>query len=127
MSIPKRQLGTDGPKVSAIGFGCMSFAGFFGLLTMTPALKHLLPSRAAGIDFWDTANIYGMGRSERIVGRYLKETGAKVTLATKVGIVSGPPRSFSNEADYIRAELESSLEKLNRDKVELYYIHRREA
>jgi len=126
MSMPKRQLGTDGPMVSAIGFGCMSFAGFFGPADDDTSLETLAAVEAAGIDFWDTANIYGMGRSERIVGRYLKETQANVTLATKVGIVPGPPRGFSNEADYIRAELENSLEKLNRDKVELYYIHRRE-
>nr|WP_319249165.1 aldo/keto reductase [uncultured Celeribacter sp.] len=126
MPMPKRKLGLTGPEVSAIGFGCMSFAGFFGAADDDTSLETLAAVEAAGIDFWDTANIYGMGRSERIVGRYLKETGAKVTLATKVGIIPGPPRRFSNEADHIRSELESSLEKLNRDKVELYYIHRRQ-
>lgn len=125
MSMPKRKLGAHGPEVGAIGFGCMSFAGFFGAADDETSLETLAAVEAAGIDFWDTANIYGMGHSERIVGQYLKETGAKVTLATKVGIIPGPPRRFDNSEDYIRAELENSLEKLNRDKVELYYIHRR--
>jgi Predicted oxidoreductases (related to aryl-alcohol dehydrogenases) len=126
MSMPKRQLGANGPMVSAIGFGCMSFAGFFGAADDETSLETLAAVEAAGIDFWDTANLYGMGRSERIIGQYLKESSAQVTLATKVGIIPGPPRAFNNEEDYIRAELESSLEKLNRDKVELYYIHRRQ-
>lgn len=126
MSMPKRKLGANGPEVSALGFGCMSFAGFFGEANDETSLETLAAVETAGIDFWDTANIYGMGRSERIVGQYLKESGAEVTLATKVGIVPGPTRSFNNEADYIRAELEASLERLQRDKVELYYIHRRQ-
>ncbi|WP_460272511.1 aldo/keto reductase [Celeribacter sp. ULVN23_4] len=126
MSMPKRQLGANGPMVGAIGFGCMSFAGFFGETDDETSLETLAAVQAAGIDFWDTANLYGLGRSERIVGQYLKESGADVTLATKAGIVPGPPRSFNNEEDYIRSELESSLKKLNRDKVELYYIHRRQ-
>ncbi|MCV2882648.1 aldo/keto reductase [Actibacterium sp. XHP0104] len=123
----KRQLGANGPMVSQIGLGCMSFAGFFGRADDDVSMECMQAAVDAGIDFFDTANIYGMGRSEHIVGRFLRETGAQISLATKVGIVAGPPRSFSNQADYIRAELESSLERLNRDRVELYYIHRREA
>lgn len=126
MKMPQRQLGADGPMVSALGFGCMSFAGFFGPADDETSMETLAAVEAAGIDFWDTANIYGMGRSEKIVGAYLKQSGANVTLATKVGIVPGPTRSFDNSEDYIRAELEASLSRLNRDKVELYYIHRRE-
>ncbi|AJE48572.1 aldo/keto reductase [Celeribacter indicus] len=126
MTMPKRRLGAEGPTVSAIGFGSMSFGGFFGPADDDTSLETLAAVAAAGIDFWDTANIYGMGRAERIVGQYLKQTGARITLATKAGIIPGPPRHYSNDADYIRAELESSLQKLNRDKVELYYIHRRE-
>lgn len=126
MVMPTRRLGANGPEVSALGFGCMSFAGFFGPADDDTSLETLAAVEAAGITFWDTANIYGMGRSERIVGRYLKDTGAQVTLATKSGIIPGLPRRFCNEADYIRAELDASLERLNRDRVELFYIHRRE-
>ncbi|RPE67292.1 aryl-alcohol dehydrogenase-like predicted oxidoreductase [Pacificibacter maritimus] len=114
--------------VGAIGFGAMSFAGFFGPADDETSLKTLAAAEAAGIDFWDTANIYGMGRSESVIGRYFKEIGTSrpITLATKVGIVPGPPRTINNEAGYIRRELEASLTRLNRDHVELYYIHRRE-
>lgn len=127
MTLPRRKLGAHGPEVSAIGLGCMSFAGFFGPTDEDTSLACLDAAVAAGIDFWDTANIYGMGISETVIGKYLAAHKPDITLATKVGIIPGPPRRFSNAADYIRSELESSLEKLNRDRVELYYIHRREA
>lgn len=123
----KQQLGANGPMVSAIGLGCMSFAGFFGPTDEDTSLACLDAAVHAGIDFWDTSNIYGMGISERVIGTYLAAHRPQITLATKVGIVPGPPRRFDNSADHIRAELEASLTKLNRDRVELYYIHRREA
>ncbi|MBE3636675.1 aldo/keto reductase [Mangrovicoccus algicola] len=122
-----RKLGANGPEVGAIGLGCMSFAGFFGAADDEVSLACLDAAVEAGIDFWDTSNIYGMGRSERVIGRYLAERKPKVVLATKVGIVPGPPRRFDNAEDHIRAELEGSLTRLGRSKVELYYIHRREA
>lgn len=124
MTMPTRRIA--GRDVGAIGFGAMSLAGFFGETDEETSMAALAAAHDAGITFWDTANVYGMGRSERAVGRFLKETGKDVFLATKVGIVPGPPRSFDNSEDYIRAELDASLERLNRDKVDLYYIHRRE-
>lgn len=123
----KRQLGANGPDVGAIGLGCMSFAGFFGATDDEASFDCLDAAVAAGIDFWDTSNIYGMGLSERVIGDYLAAKNPSVVLATKVGIVPGPPRRFDNSADHIRAELEGSLKRLQRDRVELYYIHRREA
>ncbi|KGB81205.1 aldo/keto reductase [Rhodovulum sp. NI22] len=123
----KRRLGATGPEVSAIGLGCMSFAGFFGSTDEDASMDCMQAAVDAGIDFFDTANIYGMGRSENVVGRFLAESKARVTVATKVGIIPGPPRRFDNSADYIRSELEASLKRLGRDHVELYYIHRREA
>ena len=77
MTMPKRKLGTNGPEVGALGFGAMSFAGFFGPADDEVSLQTLAAAEAAGIDFWDTANIYGTGRSEAIIGRYFKEVGAK--------------------------------------------------
>ena len=124
MALPKRTVG--GREVSAIGFGAMSLAGAFGPTNDDEAWSVMEAAIAEGIDFWDTANIYGMGVSETRVGRFLNETGADVFLATKVGIIPGPPRRFDNSADYIRAELEGSLTRLGRDKVDLYYIHRRD-
>ncbi|PYC48125.1 aldo/keto reductase [Litorivita pollutaquae] len=126
MPLPKRQLGSHGPMVSSIGLGCMSFAGFFGATDDETSMECLAAADAAGIDFWDTSNLYGFGRSESVIGTYLKQTGAKVTVATKGGIVVKPERRFDNTEDHLRAELEKSLTRLNRDKVELYYIHRRD-
>lgn len=128
MTMPRRKLGANGPEVGALGFGAMSFAGFFGPADDEVSLQTLAAAQSAGIDFWDTANIYGMGRSESIIGQYFKEVAptASITLATKASIVPGPPRSINNEAGYIRGELEASLTRLNRDHVNLYYIHRRE-
>ncbi len=122
----QRQLGAGGPRVGAIGLGCMSFAGFFGDANDDDSFACMDAALAAGINFWDTANVYGMGRSERVIGEYLADRNAQVVLATKVGIDRGPPRGFNNDPGYIRAELEGSLKRLGRDKVELYYIHRRE-
>lgn len=112
--------------VGAIGLGCMSFAGFFGETDEQTSLDCLEAAIIAGINFWDTSNIYGMGRSENVIGRYIAEQNPQIVLATKVGIVPGPPRRFDNSADHIRSELEMSLKRLNRDFVDLYYIHRRE-
>ena len=122
----QRRLGADGPMVGAIGLGAMSFAGFFGETDEDTSFACMEAALKAGVDFWDTSNIYGMGRSERVIGRFLDEVGGKVVLATKVGIVPGPPRRFDNTEDHIRSELEGSLTRLKRDHVELYYIHRRD-
>lgn len=122
----QRQLGAQGPKVSAIGFGAMSFAGFFGSTDEETSIACLDAVVEAGINFWDTANVYGMGVSENIIGKYLAAKPTEVVLATKAGIVRGERRTFNNDADYLRAELEGSLKRLGRDKVELFYIHRRQ-
>ena len=122
----KRQLGAGGPMVSAIGLGCMSFAGFFGETDEATSLRCLDAAWDHGIDFLDTANIYGMGRSERVIGTWLATRKPKVVIATKAGIVSGPERRFDNSEAYLRAELDASMKRLGVAFVDLFYIHRRE-
>ncbi len=122
----KRRLGADGPLVSAIGLGCMSFGGIFGPTTEDESLACLDAAHDAGIDFLDTANIYGMGVSETVIGKWLRTRRHKVVLATKAGIVNGPPRRFDNTEAYLRAELEGSLKRLGVEQVDLFYIHRRQ-
>lgn len=124
--IPTRRLGADGPMVGAIGLGCMSFGGLFGPTDDDASLEVLDAALSAGIDFWDTANIYGMGVSETVIGRFLAAHNPRVFLATKVGIIPGVPNRFNNHRDYIRAELDASLTRLGRDRVDLYYLHRRD-
>lgn len=124
--IPKRKLGRCGRDVGAIGLGCMSFGGLFGPTDIDASLAVLDVAIAAGIDFWDTANIYGMGVSETVIGTYLSEHRPDVFLATKAGIIPGAPNRFNNHSDYIRAELDASLKRLGRDRVDLFYLHRRD-
>lgn len=122
----QRQLGTNGPMVSAIGFGAMSFGGIFGPTTEAESFACLDAMVEAGIDFIDTANIYGMGVSETVIGKWLADRRIDLTIATKAAFVNGPPRIIDNSEAHLRAELEQSLRRLGRDHVELFYIHRRE-
>lgn len=122
----QRKLGQRGPMVSAIGLGAMSFGGIFGATTEAESLACLDAMLDSGIDFIDTANIYGMGISETVIGTWLARRKPRVTIATKASIVSGPPRRVDNSEAHLRAELEASLRRLGRDHVELFYIHRRD-
>lgn len=122
----QRKLGSNGPMVSAIGLGAMSFGGIFGPTDEAESLACLDAMLDVGITFIDTANIYGMGISETIVGKWLSSRRPDVTIATKASFVAGPPRRIDNSEAHLRAELEASLKRLNRDHVELFYIHRRE-
>lgn len=122
----RRRLGSHGPEVSAIGLGCMSFGGIFGATDERESHACLDAALEAGIDFLDTANIYGMGVSETVIGRWLGSRKPDLVIATKAGIDNGPPRRFDNSDPYLRSELEGSLRRLGRDHVELFYIHRRQ-
>ncbi|MBA3911459.1 MAG: aldo/keto reductase [Rhodobacter sp.] len=122
-----RQLGPDGPMVSAIGLGCLSFGGIFGPTTEAESLRALDAAWDHGITFLDTANIYGLGRSETVIGTWLKTRKHRPVIATKAAIVPGPNRRIDNSATYLRSELDASLNRLGLDHVGLFYIHRHEA
>lgn len=122
----QRQLGANGPQVSSIGLGCLSFGGIFGATDRAESFATLDAAWEAGITFYDTANIYGAGVSETVLGDWLADRGHDAVVATKAGIVTTPPRGFNNSEAYIRAELEASLRRLKTDYVALYYIHRRQ-
>lgn len=123
----KRKLGRNGPEVSAIGLGCMSFAGFYGTTSREESFATLDAAWDAGIDFLDTAELYGAGLSETIIGAWQKDRGKRFKIATKGGIVLGAPRGTNdNSEDHIRASVEASLARLGVESVELYYIHRRD-
>lgn len=119
-----RKLGTA--SVSAIGLGAMSFGGIFGPTDEAESLACLDAMLDEGITFIDTANIYGMGISEDVIGKWLASRKPQVTIATKASVVNATPRRIDNSETHLRAELETSLKRLNRDRVELFYIHRRE-
>lgn len=121
-----RQLGANGPMVSAIGLGCLSFGGIFGVTDTATSLRCLDAAWDSGINFLDTANIYGMGVSESVIGQWLASRKHRTVIATKAGIVGGPDRRIDNSPAYLRHELEGSLRRLGVDHVDLFYIHRHE-
>lgn len=126
----KRRILTKAHKsVSEIGLGCMSFAGFYGPSTKEEAHRTLARALDLGIDFLDTANVYGLGHSERVIGSFLKGDVSKFTIATKAGIWRDKEhgnRGFNNTRQYLHAELEGSLLRLGIEHVDLFYVHRRD-
>jgi aryl-alcohol dehydrogenase-like predicted oxidoreductase len=124
----RRRFGSAG-TVSAVGFGCMSFGGFYGPTTEGETMRALAGALDVGVDFWDTANVYGEGVSETMIGKFLAEDGsrrARITLATKFGIHREPDgkRVFDNSPGHIRDSLEGSLRRLGAERIDLYYVHR---
>lgn len=115
--------------VSEVGLGCWSFAGSYGPTSESEAHNTLSAALDLGVDFLDTANVYGMGVSETIIGTFLKGDSSRFTIATKAAIWRNPEtgvRGFNNKAAYLRSELENSLSRLGIEHVDLYYIHRRD-
>lgn len=125
-AMPHTHRTIHGRKVGAVGLGCMSFGGFYGPTTDAESLDCLAAAIDAGIDHFDTAERYGGGRSEEVVGKFLAQSGARVSLATKGGIYMKPDRHFENGPEALRGSLEGSLKRLGVDHVDLYYVHRRE-
>lgn len=121
-----RRLGADGPRVAAIGLGCMSFGGFYGRTDEAESHRTLAKAVELGVDHLDTAYIYGGGISEEVIGRFLKSSGRSFTIATKGGIRTQPTRGFDNSPEYLRECLETSLRRLGVDHVDLFYVHRRD-
>ncbi|WP_416898015.1 MAG: aldo/keto reductase [Minwuia sp.] len=124
----QRKLGADGPTVSAIGYGAMSFTDFYGPATDEGSMGILDACVELGITHVDTSNVYGMGRSETVIGEWLKQRGGEppFRIATKVGIQRDPERRFNNDPEHLREQLEGSLKRLGVEAIDLYYIHRRD-
>jgi aryl-alcohol dehydrogenase-like predicted oxidoreductase len=129
-SMERRKLGGTGLTVSAIGLGCMGMSEFYGAADDAQSAQTLQAALDAGIDFLDTADTYGLGHNEELVGRFLRESGRRgeVTLATKFGIVrqaGGYERRIDNSPAYVRQACEASLKRLGLEAIDLYYCHRR--
>jgi aryl-alcohol dehydrogenase-like predicted oxidoreductase len=119
--VPKRTLG-DGLQVSAIGFGAMVIApGIYGETDDRESLTTLRRAIELGVTHIDTADVYGMGHSERLVGEAVAGRRAEVTIATKFG--SGR-RDGLGRPEYARQAIDRSLGNLKTDYVDLYYLHR---
>jgi aryl-alcohol dehydrogenase-like predicted oxidoreductase len=123
-----RRLGRTGPQVSALGLGCMGMSVAYGSPDRTEALATLHAALDAGVTLLDTADIYGDGHNERLVGEALAGRREEVVLATKVGIVVDPgtllPAGVNGHPDYVRTAIDRSLARLGVEHIDLYYLHR---
>jgi aryl-alcohol dehydrogenase-like predicted oxidoreductase len=127
MKIPRRKLGQQGLEVSAIGLGCMGMSDFYGPADETTNLGVLNAALDIGINFLDTADMYGVGANELLLGQVLKTRRNEVVLATKFGNVRGPDGAslgINGTPEYVQAACNASLKRLGVDHIELYYQHR---
>jgi aryl-alcohol dehydrogenase-like predicted oxidoreductase len=124
----QRRLGDNGPVVSVVGYGAMSFSDFYGPATDEGSKQILDACVDFGITHIDTANAYGGGRSETVIGEWLKARGgqAPFTIATKVGITPNPDQRLNNDPKYMQEALDASLARLGAEAIDLYYVHRRD-
>jgi len=127
----KRKLGANGPEIGAIGYGAMSFSDMYGPTNETESHAILDTCRDVGVTHLDTANVYGMGKSESAIGTYLKANPAareEFIIATKATITTDPDgnRVFDNSEEHLEVELDKSLKRLGVDCVDLFYAHRRD-
>ncbi len=125
--VGKRRLGRQGPEVSAIGLGCMGMSEFYGSGSDEESIATIHHALDRGVTFLDTADMYGVGRNEELVGRAIRDRRDEVFLATKFGNVRGPAGEFlgvKGDPDYVRSACEASLRRLGVETIDLYYQHR---
>ena len=128
-----RILGKTGEKLSAIGLGCMGMSHAYGVRDDDESIKVLYKALDLGINFWDTADMYGKGANEELVSKVLSSNREKIFIATKFGFrYKTEERSFRDlnsvyidcSPAYIKTAIEASLKRLNIEKIDLYYAHR---
>ena len=126
-ALPRRTLGREGPTVSAIGLGCMGMSDFYGSADDATNLAVLNHAVDIGVNFLDTADMYGVGRNERLLGEVLRTRRDEIVLATKFGNVRAPNGDFlgvNGRPEYVASACDASLKRLGVDHIDLYYQHR---
>src|SRR3954469_1457647 len=125
--VGKRRLGRDGPEVSAIGLGCMGMSEFYGSGSEEESIATIHQALDRGVNFLDTADMYGPFKNEELVGRAIRGKRDKVVIATKFGNVRGEKGEFlgvNGRPEYVRQACDGSLRRLGVDHLDLYYQHR---
>jgi aryl-alcohol dehydrogenase-like predicted oxidoreductase len=124
----QRTLGKNGPRVSALGLGCMGMSEFYGPSDEAESLATLHHALDRGVNFLDTADMYGSGANELLLAKILRTRRAEVFVATKFGFVRDPAnpqaRVVCGRPDYVRTACDASLRRLGIDTIDLYYLHR---
>jgi aryl-alcohol dehydrogenase-like predicted oxidoreductase len=124
-ALPRRPVGRTGRTVGAIGLGCMGMSEFYGPGDDAASVALINEALDAGVTLLDTADMYGRGHNEGLVGRAIKDRRDEVTLATKFAIRrDGDTRSIDSSPAYARRAVDASLQRLGVDTIDLYYVHR---
>lgn len=124
----QRKIGSSSLSVAAIGLGCMGMSEFYGPTDDVQSLATLERALELGVTHFDTADMYGSGHNEQLLGRFLAGKRDRVVVATKFGIVRQPgvyARTIDNSPAYVQAACEASLKRLGIETIDLYYVHRR--
>ena len=131
-----RKLGTQGLEVSALGLGCMGMSEFYSGRNEQEAIATIHRALEIGVTLLDTADMYGLGDNEELVGKAISPRGMRkanadrrdrVVLATKFGILRGEDASFqgvNGKPEYVHQSCDASLQRLGIDTIDLYYLHR---